>query len=191
MDKRQSIMNAARDSFGMFGYKATTMDQVAKIANVGKGTIYTFFTNKEELFQQIILELLRDMKSKAEAVIDDNEHFKLNLHNSLFVLLTYRKDHQLTAKLFQEAKEMGTKEAKQAINEMEQAIIEYIKEKLTAAIKKGFIRKCDPEVTAFVLLKIYISFIFDWEENHQPLEKEQILSYFDEYIFKGLALSKC
>lgn len=42
-DKKQQIIDAATQSFSLFGYKATTMDQVAKMANVGKGTIYTLF----------------------------------------------------------------------------------------------------------------------------------------------------
>lgn len=170
----------------MFGYKATTMDQVAKIANVGKGTIYTFFNNKEELFQEIILDLLREMRQKAEDVVDESQHFKLNLHHSIYELLTYRKEHQLTVKLFQEAKEMGTKEVKQALQEIEQSLITYIKLKLSTAMERGFIRSCDPEVTAFIMLKVYVSFIFDWEENHSPLSKEEILRYFDDYIFKGI-----
>ena len=53
-DRRKMIVEAATKSFSLFGYKATTMDQVAKLANVGKGTIYTFFKNKEELFEEII-----------------------------------------------------------------------------------------------------------------------------------------
>ncbi|CAM5658051.1 HTH-type transcriptional repressor AcnR OS=Lysinibacillus sphaericus OX=1421 GN=acnR PE=4 SV=1 [Lysinibacillus sphaericus] len=35
MDRRQEIIEAAAKSFTLFGYKATTMEQVAKIANVG------------------------------------------------------------------------------------------------------------------------------------------------------------
>ena len=42
IDRKRSIIEAATKSFSAFGYKATTMDQVAKLANVGKGTIYTF-----------------------------------------------------------------------------------------------------------------------------------------------------
>ena len=38
-DKKLKIINAAKKSFSNFGYKATTMDQIAKIAQVGKGTI--------------------------------------------------------------------------------------------------------------------------------------------------------
>lgn len=47
VDRRKLIVQAAAQSFALFGYKATTMDQVAKIANVGKGTIYTFLRIKK------------------------------------------------------------------------------------------------------------------------------------------------
>lgn len=46
VDRRQQVLQAATKSFSLFGYKATTMDQVAKIANVGKGTIYTFLRTR-------------------------------------------------------------------------------------------------------------------------------------------------
>ncbi|MGQ0422282.1 TetR/AcrR family transcriptional regulator, partial [Bacillus sp. HC-Mk] len=46
IDRKRSIIEAATKSFSAFGYKATTMYQVAKLANVGKGTIYTFFKNR-------------------------------------------------------------------------------------------------------------------------------------------------
>lgn len=54
MDRRHEILMAATQSFTHFGYKATTMEKVAQLANVGKGTIYTFFDNKDVLFQEIV-----------------------------------------------------------------------------------------------------------------------------------------
>lgn len=53
IDRRQQIVEAASKSFALFGYKATTMDQVAKIANVGKGTIYTFLRIKNSCFMKL------------------------------------------------------------------------------------------------------------------------------------------
>lgn len=47
IDRKQSVVDAASKSFALFGYKATTMEQVAKLANVGKGTIYTFLKTKK------------------------------------------------------------------------------------------------------------------------------------------------
>ena len=51
-------------------------------------------------------------------------------------------------------------------------ILSYIKEKIETAIENGSIKPCDPELTAFVMLKLYIALIFDWE-NHPPLEKRR------------------
>lgn len=75
VDRRQQVLQAATKSFSLFGYKATTMDQVAKIANVGKGTIYTFFTNKEQLFDEILRDVILEMKMIAEREIRRDKPF--------------------------------------------------------------------------------------------------------------------
>ena len=82
MDKRQDILEAATKSFSLFGFKATTMDQVAKLANVGKGTIYTFFENKEELFHEIVFTMIKQMKAEKDAVISERA-MKEDLKNNL------------------------------------------------------------------------------------------------------------
>lgn len=187
IDRKQLILEAASKSFSMFGYKATTMDQVAKLANVGKGTIYTFFKNKEELFDEIIQGLVREMKGAAEESYDESKSFYENVHRSLLRILEFRKEHQLTIKLFQEEKEIGTPAVSEVIGTLEKVIINYIKDKVIHAIERGDIKECDPELTAFVMLKLYIALIFDWEKNHKPLVKEQILSLFQQYIFDGLS----
>lgn len=188
VDRRKLIIEAATKSFSLFGYKATTMEQVAKIANVGKGTIYTFFRNKEELLDDIVTTLIKEMKAAAEEEIDEQLSFSENLNRALFQLLEYRKVHQLTIKLFQEEREIGTPQVLDVIRKVEKAIIHYIKDKVIEAIGKGEIRPCDPEITAFIILKLYISLIFDWEQFNQPLDKDEISSLFDLYLFKGLSL---
>ncbi len=186
IDRKQLIIEAATKSFSLFGYKATTMDQVAKLASVGKGTIYTFFKNKEELFDEIISTLIRDMKVVAEEAMDENSTFYENAHRILFRLLEFRKSHQLTIKLFQEERDIGTQAVVEVVQRVEQAIINYMKDMIQEAIDRDEIKPCNPEITAFVMLKLYVSLIFDWERNHEPLEKEEISNLFQLYFFKGL-----
>lgn len=187
VDRKQLIVEAATKSFSLFGYKATTMDQIAKIANVGKGTIYTFFENKEELLAEIVTALIKEMKAEAEETIRDDLSFHENANRAIYRLLEFRKDHQLTIKLFQEEREIGTPTVMEVIQRVEGAIINYIKDKVEEAIQKGEIRQCDPEVTAYIMLKMYVSLIFDWEKCHQPLDKDNIASLFEFYLFKGLS----
>ncbi|HLS20346.1 MAG TPA: TetR/AcrR family transcriptional regulator [Bacillota bacterium] len=190
IDRKKLIINAATESFSQYGYKATTMDQVAKRANVGKGTIYTFFENKEELFNEIMMSLLDDMKKAAEQAIRPECSFKENVHQSLYSMLEFRMEHQLTIKLFQENRDIGTPIVQSAMEKMEDMILSFIKQKVATAINKGEIRSCDPDLTAFIFLKLYIALIFDWEKQHEALTKEDIAHLFDIYLLQGLAVNK-
>lgn len=187
-DRRQQIIEAATKSFSLFGYKATTMDQVAKLANVGKGTIYTFFENKEELFDDIITDLIENMKQVATESLDSELPFKDNVHQALYRMLEFRLTHQLTIKLFQEARDIGTPIVQEVMSKIEDEILSFIKEKVRIAIKKKQIQECDPDLTAFILVKLYIALIFDWEKKHKQLNKKEIANIFDLYVLKGLSV---
>ena len=50
---REMIMNAAIKNFSKTGYAPTKMDDIAKTANVSKGTVYLYFDSKESLFESI------------------------------------------------------------------------------------------------------------------------------------------
>ncbi|KAA0565177.1 TetR/AcrR family transcriptional regulator [Rossellomorea aquimaris] len=187
IDRKKQVLDAATNSFSLFGYKATTMDQVAKLANVGKGTIYTFFKNKEELFDEIVSSLINEMKREAEEVIDPQETFSENVHRALFRMLEFRKEHKLTIKLYQEAREMGTPAVSEVIDRMEKVVIEFLSQRIEKAIASESIKPCNPEMTAFVMLKMYVSLIFDWERAHGPLDKDEIANLFELYLIKGLS----
>lgn len=187
VDRRQMILDGATKAFTQFGYKATTMDLVAKLSNVGKGTIYTFFKNKEELFDEMFSTFLMEMRKIADEAIDEKNSFSENLHLALFAILEFRKNHQLTIKIFQENAELGTSAVKEMIEKMEQMIIRYIQTKVKEAIEKGDIKACDPELTAFVMVKLYIALIFDWEKRYDPLAKEEVAESLELYVLKGLS----
>jgi TetR/AcrR family transcriptional regulator len=186
IDRKKLILEAAAKSFSLFGYKATTMDQVAKLANVGKGTIYTFFKTKEELFDDIINSLIADIRFEVESVLDETSTILDNVNNVLVRIHAFRESHQLTIKLIQEERDMGTQTVVEAMQRVEQSIIQYMKGIIQKAIDKGEIKDCDPEVTAFVMLKMYFSLVIDWQRNHPPLKKEEIAKLFELYLLKGL-----
>jgi len=51
-DMRQKIMSAAEKIFSSQGFHRVTLDMVAQAARVGKGTIYRYFQDKDDLFFQ-------------------------------------------------------------------------------------------------------------------------------------------
>ena len=51
-DKRIEI--AAEEIFSKYGYEKATLDQIISLADVGKGTVYKYFGNKEQLFYKLV-----------------------------------------------------------------------------------------------------------------------------------------
>ena len=54
--RRQAILQAAKGLFFKQGFAATTMTQIAAAAELGKGTLYLYFQNKEELYISLLVE---------------------------------------------------------------------------------------------------------------------------------------
>lgn len=185
-DRKRDILKAAEESFNAFGYKATTMSKVSKMANVGKGTIYTFFNTKEELFQAIMDDFIQTMREAADKVIQPSAPFETNLHQALMAILNFRKEHQLMIKLPQEIRETGAPEAVKAIDKVEQAILSFLEMHIREGIQNGELVSCDPEMTAFAMLRLYAALVFDWERHHKPLDNEAIATAFKTLMINGI-----
>ncbi|MCY1722247.1 TetR/AcrR family transcriptional regulator [Prolixibacteraceae bacterium Z1-6] len=64
------IVEAAGTTFSRFGFKKTTMDDIAFTAGKGKSSIYYYFKNKEEVFEAVTeheAEILKEEINKALA----------------------------------------------------------------------------------------------------------------------------
>jgi AcrR family transcriptional regulator len=68
-DKRAQILAAALDEFSQNGFEAARLDDVAKRANVAKGTIYLYFKDKESLFQELLRAQIGPVIAMLEAVL--------------------------------------------------------------------------------------------------------------------------
>ena len=68
-DKRELILAAALDEFSQNGFASARLDDVAKRANVAKGTIYLYFKDKESLFQELLRTQISPVMSMLEAVL--------------------------------------------------------------------------------------------------------------------------
>ncbi|MGZ9583879.1 TetR/AcrR family transcriptional regulator [Paenibacillus marinisediminis] len=189
VDRRKQIIEAAAQSFALFGYKATTMDQVAKIAKVGKGTIYTFFATKEELFDQIIQSVILEMKEIADREIEVKRPFFESMYKVLDQVLHFRSKHELAMKLSQELRDFGTPMAQEALDRLEHELLHYMERQLQTAMDKKEIKQLDPKLTSFIMYQLYKSLTTEWNKMYEPLEEQTIKELFYHHIFKAISIS--
>jgi len=65
--KRRQIVDGARAVFLAQGFDAASMNDIARAAGVSKGTLYVYFTNKEQLFEAIVEQ---ECEAQAEGIFD-------------------------------------------------------------------------------------------------------------------------
>ncbi|MBW1879567.1 MAG: TetR/AcrR family transcriptional regulator [Deltaproteobacteria bacterium] len=68
--KKVRILGAATDMFARYGFKKSSIDEIATTAGVGKGTVYLAFDSKEDLFYQVVHREIRVCAAQVSERID-------------------------------------------------------------------------------------------------------------------------
>jgi TetR/AcrR family transcriptional regulator, cholesterol catabolism regulator len=69
-EKKECILSAAAKAFSRFGFKKTSVDDIAKDAGVAKGTVYLAADSKEDLFYQAVHREVRAFIAELSKQID-------------------------------------------------------------------------------------------------------------------------
>ena len=83
-DRRKIILEEAARLFSAKRFDEVLMDDIAQQAGVGKGTIYTYFADKEELYFAVVFEGIRrlneQLQRKANRQQDPEEELRRMVH---------------------------------------------------------------------------------------------------------------
>ena len=69
---REHILKIAQEIFSKYGYKKTTLDDIANAVRKGKSSLYYYFKSKEDLFQAVIIKEVDILAHELEIVINRN-----------------------------------------------------------------------------------------------------------------------
>lgn len=154
----RELMEAARRVIGRYGFEGTTIDRVAEEAHVAKGTIYLYFSNKEDLLHAAVFEGLRAMIEETRRADQPDlpplerlrafvkTQFKIQSTNQDFLKAFFLESKFVT---FEPGDERG-----EALRGLYADHLGYIASILKSAIDIGVFRKIDPEFAAFALTEM-------------------------------------
>jgi len=84
IEKQNQITEAALKVFSQYGYKRTTMNDIAEFSGMSRAALYLHFKNKEEIFQSLALKLhQRSLDAVANAFEDKSLSFKERLSKAV------------------------------------------------------------------------------------------------------------
>ncbi|MFN8239746.1 MAG: TetR/AcrR family transcriptional regulator [Bacteroidales bacterium] len=93
-EARTRIVEIARNIFTHFGFKKTTMEEIALATRKGKSSIYYYFNSKEDIFKAVVEkeaeELKAELSRKISGIDDPIERLKV------YITVRMRKLNKLT-----------------------------------------------------------------------------------------------
>jgi TetR/AcrR family transcriptional regulator, repressor for uid operon len=155
LELREKIIKAAIDAFSKYGFDRTRMDDVAKTADLSKGTIYLHFKSKEDLFYAICQNNLAEAKQQISTMFAKKEDLVSEIERFYDVFRTKKTANE---RVFFEtiAESARNAELRKALYKQRMNIFETAVGWVNLQIERGFFRKnIDANAIAVGLVSLY------------------------------------
>lgn len=185
-DKQKSIYLAAAKLFAQNGFEGTSMDDIAKKANVAKGTIFYHFKNKEELFSALIEEGVGILSSDIEKIYKKSGDVKDKISQIIDYHFIFFKKHRDLCLII--LGQIGN------FQKQWNASMDLIREKYLTSMEKiikqakddGVISKdLETEGLVVILFSLLAVSGVDWAIFHEKIPQQKMTSTIKTLLFNG------
>ena len=185
-ERRQQLLDAARTLFAERGYHETTVDDITRAADVAKGTFYLYFSEKREIYVEVIRSFLDLIKGFADLVTEQTpspaEYFDRVRKGAVGLLEMLQQNRQLARLAYRES--LGVDEQLTALlQSFYREIAEVEVKNLELAMQLGVVRKCHPLVIAYMHIGLVERLILEMLER--PDDFPPIDEIVDELLRTG------
>lgn len=177
LDMRTQIIMVATDLFMSQGYMATSTRDIAKILDISQPALYHHFSNKEELYSEVLLNFAQEIGDGLTAILKQN-----NLSpDSLIEMTLYLKDNHpvnLSLMMHDMNKELSKKTHLKLFNIFREnyfiPFYSFFKE-----YEKHFVDGIDASIATRHFLQMISSYITERDSRYDnPLDIPTIVNIF-------------
>lgn len=176
--RRREILDAARKVFAGKGLKKTTMEEIAREAELSPGTLYLYFKNKDELIASLSTSVLEYLLAQLREV---NLRRELDPHAKLYFLKqtlyhVYEFDSLLLINIFnlqsgENLKNLSS-EMLGVIKELSRSSINEIAKIFEEGIEAGCFIEKHPMALADITWSLFSGVVL-WEDSKKLLDSEK------------------
>lgn len=151
--KREHITEAALKLFSEKGYHQTTVTEIAKQADVAKGTVYWYFESKKDLFRGILISGIKEMNQNIKNKIKGDFSPSEKIEQIIFLYLKFFANSKEMSKMYEENSSGIDPEFKKQLVSLRQEAVDLIGQVVKEGQQTGdFTEKVDYQEAASLLL---------------------------------------
>lgn len=187
----EEILEAALEEFARKGYAAARLDCVAQRAGIAKGTIYLYFSSKEELFKATVRHALFPQVAQLEALIPTfsgtTEAFLRGPFKEL-QRLVLRSDLRLLARILITEGHAFPDLTEFYYQEVIQRGMNAMRAVVARGVARGEFRESGlTEHPQPLMASAILAVVWQWLlDRHEPLDVERLLDTHIDLLLEGL-----
>ncbi len=166
--KRQQILDAAYLVFSRKGYHRATVDEIITRAETGKGTVYNYFVNKEQLFYTLIKERSLPFETLLQEVVASSVPPIVKVEHMIKTFLQfYVNNADLWRVMMHEVRGLGSEgyssfsaSQRDKYQEWFNHTIGLLGQVLAEGVAKGVFRSCDVTKAAYGLFSAIVVMVY-------------------------------
>ncbi len=185
-NKRGRIIAAAATLFGDKGYHSTTTAEIAESAGVAAGTIYIYFSSKEELLVAVFEEFLGVHMDRLRDGVARETGPEAKLRCLLRLGLELMEQNPDSARIFLSQLRQSTAMIKMVVKRSSRAYKDIIEGILEQGIREGFCRQVNVRAVASMLFGAYQSLVLDWVADDCSYRLSEQWDELADFILKGV-----
>ncbi|MFO0844600.1 MAG: TetR/AcrR family transcriptional regulator [Gemmataceae bacterium] len=148
----EKILTAAARLFATHRFHEARMDDIAALAEVGKGTLYRYFKDKEELYLALLDRAAEGLQSRLCQVLCRTASPRQQLVAVVEGLIDYFDAEPHVFDLIQHAEAMQRPGAEFPWQKTRNKTMALVKDILRAGQRAGAVREADPDLAMLMLL---------------------------------------
>lgn len=160
-DRRDAILDVAKECFLAEGYGATSMSTIAARLGGSKATLYNYFRSKEELFDAFIRRSCERLSGALLAIPEEGDlRERLTTHARTFLTMLLSPDAMAVHRLVVGEGERFPELGRVFYANGPKAVLSRTAEMLGALMDEGALRVADPVVAAHQFKDLAISGVY-------------------------------
>lgn len=190
-EKKRAILRAARKVFAQKGFASTKMEDIAKEAGIGKGTVYEYFRSKDDIFLALFEESKAEFHRRIftiEKRLPPKERLQLFINSSLMAFEEWSDLSHILLDFWAEHKSAGSIKFK--FDDLYKSSKNNLAALIKTGIKRGDFKKVNPLHTASILIAIIDGLLLQWVFNPKSFSLRDIGSDVAAIILSGIKKEK-
>jgi len=188
--KKEKIFDAAMQVFTSKGYHGATIDEIASLSGVGKGSVYRYFKSKEDILEQLLQDKYEDIMNRMNRIFAEEGTVLDHIQKMIKLWVGFIEDNPVSYRLIQNVSVGQENEGRQMFYDYFINHLPMFKERIVSLNQENKIKTTNFYTVIYGILGFIDGVAYKWFRKSMDYSLRDEIPVILEVLFNGFVGEK-